>query len=174
LQNEMPALYRVSVEHAGQAWQLVALFNWSDKPADLHLVLADVGLGPGTHLHIFDFWSQRYLRVNQPEILFNAVPAHGCKLLRICQVRDSPQLVGDTLHISQGLELDSMRIAEGRLDIQTIDLDRKVTGELWLALPGKPGEVRSNGQIVQVEQKEEGVYALHLEFNGKVAIEVNI
>ncbi len=39
------------------------------------------------------------------EIDLGEIPSHGCRLLRVCKVEDGPQLVGDTLHITQGCEI---------------------------------------------------------------------
>ncbi len=173
LERDMPALYRVIVEHAGQRWQLVALFNWQDQPADLILRKADLGYERGTRLHVFDFWEGKYRTASKDELMFEQVPPHGCKLLRLCEVGDAPQVVGDTLHISQGAELGSMRIADNRLRIETIDMHRKASGEVWLALSAAPRGAQCNGERLEVEGKGEGVWSVRVEFMGeaKIAIE---
>jgi len=165
LQREMPRLYRVKVEHNDQNWQLVALFNWLDHPANCPLRFSDLGYGDGTELHVFDFWDEVYRRVNQPEIVFQHVSAHGCKLLRISQVSKSPQLVGDTLHVSQGREVTLLRIVEGSLEIETIDMHRRVQGELWISLENSPREARFNREPVDIRSRGEGVYSLKVEKN---------
>ncbi len=60
LEGEMPGSYRVKLEHNGQAWQLVALINWSDQPADVSLQFTDLGYPSGSRLHLFDFWNGEY------------------------------------------------------------------------------------------------------------------
>jgi alpha-galactosidase len=173
LQNEMPALYQVKVEHAGQYWQLVALFNWMDRPCDYRLHLADLGYPASMQLHVFDFWERQYQLVTQPEMVFAHLPAHACKLLRLCQVERVPQLVGDTLHISQGLEFSSMRVVDKITVLETIDMGRRVQGEIWLALEKPPGEVRCNGQCLRMEDKGQGIYTLVVQTNDeKLILEV--
>jgi alpha-galactosidase len=175
LKKEMPGLYQVKVEHAGQSWQLVALFNWMDHPGDCRLRLADLGYPEGMQLHVFDFWERQYLHVTQPEMVFAHVPAHGCKLLRICQAVKAPQLVGDTLHISQGVELSYMRVVDRKIELETIDLGRRVRGELWLALGKFPGEAHCNGERVKMEDQGQGIFAVEVHNNdGKLILEVGL
>jgi alpha-galactosidase len=172
LRNEMPSLYQVKLNGGGQAWQLVALFNWNDHPSDCHLRFNELGYKPGTVLHVFDFWAKKYQRTPDPEMVFAGVPPHGCKLLRICEVGSIPQLVGDTLHISQGAEISSMRLEEEKLVIETVDMNRRVEGELWLSLPKTPTRANCNGEQVVIGDKGEGVFALYVGFIGKAKVEV--
>jgi alpha-galactosidase len=172
LKNEMPARYRVNMTVGGHAWQLVALFNWNDHPVDCHLRFYELGYKPGTSLHMFDFWTGQYLRVADPEIVFAGVPSHGCKLLRVCEVGATHQLVGDTLHISQGAEISSMRIGEGSWVIEAIDMGRHVEGELWLSMPKVPQTATCNAERIDAEYMGNGIYALHLQFTGKGRVEI--
>ena len=172
LEHEMPRLYRVNVQGFDQEWQLVALFNWEDRAADLNLRFSELGYSKGADLHVFDFWSGNYHRCREGEMVFKAVPPHGCKLLRVCEVGISPQLVGDTLHISQGAEISSMRMEPGSLLLETLDMGRKVEGECWFWLPDPPKRVACNGQEVVVNKVVEGVYRLHLSFTGGGAVEL--
>ncbi len=163
LQHEMPRIFRVKVEQTMGEWQLVALFNWSDQPENCTLRFAELGYRSSEALHVFDFWKRTYQHVKQAEMVFSQVPAHGCKLLRICQEGDKPLLVGDTLHISEGREVASLRRVENCLEVETIDLQRRLIGDLWIALDSTPKEGRCNGAPVKVEQSDEGVYVLHLD-----------
>ena len=164
LKNEMPSLYQVKLKVGGQAWQLVALFNWNDHPSDCHLRFNELGYKPGTVLHVFDFWRKKYKRTPDPEMVFAGVPPHGCKLLRICEVGSTPMLVGDTLHISQGAEISSMRLEEEKLVIETLDMNRRVEGELWLSLPKAPKMATCNGERVNIDDMGEELYIFHLQF----------
>ncbi|OGO66434.1 MAG: hypothetical protein A2030_06650 [Chloroflexi bacterium RBG_19FT_COMBO_50_10] len=172
LEHEMPQVYSVRLEHDGQAWQLVALFNWEDQPADCWLRFDELGYHLGADLHVFDFWSKKHHSLASPEMGFTDVPAHGCKLLRICEMRSTPQLVGDTLHISQGAEIGSMRMEGDRLVVETMEMGRRVEGELWLSLPHAPVSATCNGEQVDVEDKGEGIYKLPMKFTGRGKVEI--
>jgi alpha-galactosidase len=180
LEHNMPKLYRVQLRGSGQdgqtgkGWQLVALMNWNSYPSDGCLRFEELGYKPGAVLHVFDFWSRHYWRVTDPEKAFAGIPAHGCKLLRVCEVGSTPQLVGDTLHISQGVEISSLRLEEGSLVIETVDMGRHVEGKLWFWLGEVPKLATCNGERVSIEDKEEGIYTLHVSFTRKGRVEVRL
>jgi alpha-galactosidase len=167
LEREMPALYHVKVEHNGRVWQLVGLFNWDDRPADLHLRFSDLGYPVGARLQVFDFWNRRYLWVHKSGLAFEAVPAHGCKLLRLCEADATPQLVGDTLHISMGAELSPLRIAEDRLEIRLMNMGRRVEGELWVKLDKEVKGALCNGQPMKIKAIEESIYRVEITLGEK-------
>ncbi|OGO65097.1 MAG: hypothetical protein A2030_08490 [Chloroflexi bacterium RBG_19FT_COMBO_50_10] len=172
LDRHMPALYQVKLQSDGQAWQDVALFNWEDESADCILQVEKLGFKPGTSLQVFDFWAKKYQHLTAPEMVFEDVPPHGCKLLRVCEVGSTPQLVGDTLHISQGAEISFWQASAGELVIETVDMGRRVVGELWLTLADSPKNVTCNADQVVVQDIGQGIYALHLQFNGKAKVVV--
>ena len=153
LEHEMPSLYRVNLHGAEQEWQSVALFNWTEHLADCLLRFNVLGYKPGTALNVFDFWTKKYQRTKDPEMVFAGVPPHGCKLLRVCEVGSTPQLVGDTLHISQGAEISTLFLGQGKMVIETVDMNRRVEGELWLSLPKAPKMATCNGEHVVIEDK---------------------
>ena len=172
LEHKMPDQYRFELGRDEHAFQLVALFNWEDHPADCILQIKKLGFTPGAKLHVFDFWNRRYWCVNDPVMRFPDVPPHGCKLLRISEVDTAPYLVGDTLHISQGAEIHSLYQENDRLIIETVPMGRRVEGELWLALPEPPHEAVCNDKMAKLEDKGEGIYSLHLEFIGSGDVQV--
>ena len=177
LENEMPSLYQAKLDQAGgsgQSWQLVALFNWKEHEVTCRLQLDRLGYAPGKTLHVFDFWSRKYYRVTGPELVFPEVPAHGCKLLRVCEAMACPQLVGDTLHISQGVEIASWRVQDGNIIIETINLDRQVGGELLLWLPREPANATCNDDPVTIEAMGNGIYAIPLAFHGRSKVIIHL
>jgi alpha-galactosidase len=172
LEHEMPRVYQVKLEHNGQVWQLVALFNWNDRPADCWLRFTELGYEPGKALHVFDFWTGHYWNVTDPDMVFSNLPAHDCRLLRVSEVGATPQLVGDTLHISQGAEITTWRVEGERLVIETMDMGRHVVGKLWLWLPEPPKTAMRNGEIINIKSLENGIYQLNLRFIGKARVEI--
>ena len=172
LEREMAELYVLPVSKPWGEWHDAAIFNWEDRPADRKLDLCRLGYTPGEKLHIFDFWQQKYWTAPAGEIELGKVPAHGCRLLRICRAEDKPVLVGDTLHITQGCEIDRWSVPGKTLQIETIDLGRKAQGELWLWLPGKLATVNSGLRQLPIEKVNGDVYRLELEFQGRADITI--
>ena len=172
LEQEMPERYMVKVNVAGQTWQDLGLFNWEDRPVECYLKFEELGFTADTSLHVFDFWNRKYWCTKDNYMVFPELPSHGCKLLRACQVGECPQLVGDTLHITQGAEIASWQVEGERLLIETVDMGRRVEGKLWLALSRSPVLVTCNGEAVKVEDMGEGIYALHLQFTSKARLEI--
>ncbi len=134
----------------------------------------ELGYKTGADLHVFDFWTRKYHRTQESEMVYKDVPAHGCKLVRVCELGTGAQLVGDTLHISQGAEFSSILIDEGRMVLETMDMGRKVEGELWIWLSKPPKEVMCNSKPVKVNSIREGLYVLYVSFMGRGRVEVNL
>jgi len=169
LEREMAELYVLPVERNGMAWHNVAVFNWSDKPAGRNPDLLKLGYQAGEKLHVFDFWQKSYRIAEAGVIALGEIPSHGCRLLRVCKVEDRPLLVGDTLHITQGCELESWQVTGKTLEIKTIDMGRRVEGSLWLSLPGKLNLAACGAAPISYE-KENSLYRLPLDFHGSEEI----
>ncbi|MCU0486355.1 MAG: alpha-galactosidase [Anaerolineales bacterium] len=177
LERDMPELYHVPVQAAAGCWHLVALFNWSNCPQRIRVALPRLGLPAGQEFYVFDFWAQRGWLTQAAELTFPEIPAHDCRLLRISVMEpDSslPQLLGDTLHITQGLEIASWQAGPERLELQTLDLGRQADGALWLALPAPPLLVSCNGMPLQADEMGEGFYRIPLIFTGRAKIELTL
>jgi hypothetical protein len=132
-----------------------------------------LGYKAGEKLHIFDFWQKSHRIAGTGEIDLGQIPSHGCRLLRVCKVEDRPLLVGDTLHITQGCELASWQVTGRTLQINTIDLGRRVEGSLWLSLPGKLNSATC-GTAPSGFEKEDQLYRLPLDFRGRAGIMIKL
>jgi hypothetical protein len=160
----MAELYVLPVETGWQTWQDVAVFNWSDRPAVRQLDLKRLGWKSDSSLHVFDFWKRTYQMLTGSTIDLGTLPAHGCRLLRICQADNTPGLVGDTLHITQGAEIATSKVTANTLQVEMADLSRRVEGELWFWLPGTPKEATQDGKAILVQQAAENIYRVGLNF----------
>jgi hypothetical protein len=52
-----------------------------------------------------------------------------------------------------------------------MEMGRRVVGDLWLWLPKAPKAANCNGKQVKVLDKGEGIYTLHVRFNGRGKVE---
>jgi alpha-galactosidase len=75
--------------------RLLAVFNWDDESGEVAAPL------PPGRWHVFELWERDYIGVCGGEVSL-PVPPHGCRLLRLTPDVGRPQVVGSTLHITQG------------------------------------------------------------------------
>ena len=172
LEREMAELYVLPVTRPWTNWHDVAIFNWEDRVADRRLDLARLGYMPNEKLHVFDFWQQKHWIESGKDILLEKIPAHGCRLMRICRVENQPTLVGDTLHITQGIEINSWEATDRTLSMKTIDLGRDAEGALWFWLPGALTSATCNSTPATFNQETADVYKLEIKFQDNATIKI--
>jgi len=173
LRRDMPEVYHVQAQGAAGQWHLVGLFNWQDSPANKRLSLLELGITPGQVVYIFDFWAQHLWQTTEEELIFAEIPAHGCCLLRICAAEVGvPSLLGDTLHITQGLEITEWKPTAGRLEFRTLDMGRQVSGSLWLRLSDQPIKAVCNGIPLDLVEDGQDIYRLPLDFTGNAQVDL--
>lgn len=74
----------------------------------------------GKEFHVFSFWDETYLGVQGSNFQLDALPPHGCRLLRFtpCRGDGRPVLVGSDLHISMGAaEIKDVLVRGKRMEI---------------------------------------------------------
>ena len=172
LEREMAELYVLPVTKNGMSWQDVAVFNWGEKVSERSLDLLRLGYTPGQKLHIFDFWKKSHSIEEAGLIALGKVPSHGCRMLRICSAGDGPVLIGDTLHITQGCEMESWQEKGKTLELGTVELGRRARGSLWLKLPGRLLSASCGTAAVTFERENDDIYRLDLDFQGRARIKM--
>jgi alpha-galactosidase len=174
LEQEMAETVVVHQEQAAGRWTNVALFNWSDEPADKLLDLRSLGIQPGTNLHVFDFWEEKVSTVDTGVLKLKQIPAHGCKLLRFAGADGSPCLVGDTLHTSQGAEFIHWQISGNQVSLASMDMGREVSEGLWFWLPGKPDKITANSRELPFTNLGLNIFHFKIAFSGQVSITISM
>ncbi|MEO8458437.1 MAG: alpha-galactosidase [Chloroflexota bacterium] len=108
----------------------LAMFNWSDESGDVEALL------PPGRWHVFELWEREYLGVCEGSLVL-PTPPHGCRLLRLTRDLGRTQVVGSTLHITQG----AMEIAREEWDGARLRIDlrpvAKRDGELYVWRGGR-------------------------------------
>ncbi len=92
---------RVAKAGVGQ-WDVVAVFNWDNKPASVHLEPRELGLLNGDYLY-YDVWEKKLLGHGTSGWTVS-LPATSCKLLTVRPRLAHPQLLGTSRHITQGAD----------------------------------------------------------------------
>lgn len=98
---EMLPVWDVKVRRTFADWDVVSLFNWNDKEADIGVGCEEVGLDPTQTYLVYDCWN-RVLRRGIRDRLTATVPAHGNALLAVYTDAQRPQLVFSDRHLVQG------------------------------------------------------------------------
>lgn len=99
LENEKPMLWTVENERM----VILGLFNWSEKDSiRIKYSFDRMGLKPDVTYHSFDFWENRYLGKLNCRIDEN-LPGASCRVLALREVKEYPQVVSTSRHITQGL-----------------------------------------------------------------------
>jgi hypothetical protein len=80
--------------------------------------------------------------------------------------------VGDTLHITQGGEVNKWQVKKNELRFSIMNLGRRAEGEVWLWLPGEPCKAEQDNQSLSFRQCADKVWALQLKLDGSANINI--
>lgn len=81
-------------------WDVVALFNWSDKEEEIGCSLEEIGAEPGDYL-AYEFWTNTLLAPVTDE-LKTTVPGRAVRLVALHKNRGVPQFLSSDRHVTQG------------------------------------------------------------------------
>ncbi|TMB99824.1 MAG: alpha-galactosidase [Chloroflexi bacterium] len=132
--------------------RIVAVFNWDEETAEVRVRLPD-----GESVHVYDFWSGRYLGLRSKQLALD-LPPHGCTLLRLTLPIDRSLLVGSTFHLTQGrMELFAEEWHGLHHRIQLLPVAVR-EGEVTIWAPPKAGAPRT--EDAEVVPLNDGAWAL--------------
>ncbi|MFW5944059.1 MAG: alpha-galactosidase [Bacteroidota bacterium] len=106
--KEFPRALDLKVNSEAGIYDVVALYNWSNKPTEKVLDLQeDLGLKSETSYLVFDFWNQK-LSGTSSIMLKEEVPAHGTKALIVKEVNERPQLLATSRHLTCAYSINKL------------------------------------------------------------------
>lgn len=82
-------------------WDVVALFNWSERAAPIGFDFAELGLESDAEYVLDEFWTNAFQGVRKGRFEMR-VPAHGVRLLAVHRAQAVPQFISSDRHITQG------------------------------------------------------------------------
>jgi alpha-galactosidase len=168
-ESSMPSKLRQVMQTPAGKRQVVALFNWSDKPQDLALEMNAFGLGAQSWL-MREFWTGEWADVDS-DYVFRAVPAHGVRLVTLSPLQKIAYL-GSDLHISQGIELQSWKVRGSNLTFK-LDLGQEAEGRVYLYCPSVPSAVKIGKDEVYWIQETEKVISIAVSLANPAMIKVS-
>jgi len=98
---DMLPVWALHVRRPFAEWQVVALFNWDEKEAELGFTFDDLGLDAAADYAIYEFWTGTYQGVRKARFDM-PVPGHGVRLLAVHRAQAVPQFLSSDRHITQG------------------------------------------------------------------------
>lgn len=98
---ELLPVWDLKVRRPFGEWDVVALFNWSEKEAPVGFDFAELGLDPAAEYALFEFWTRAYQGVRKGRFEM-PVPGHGVRLLAVHRALNRPQFLSSDRHVTQG------------------------------------------------------------------------
>lgn len=168
-ESAMPSKIRHTAKDALGDYQLAAMFNWSDQPADLTFRLSDWQLSHRWTWMLREFWTGEVGECRE-EYTFHNVPPHGARLLALRPQTGEPLYLGSDLHFSQGTELTRWELRPDGLGL-TLSLGREAAGKIYLYLPESVQSVWADGeQISIIDGGEEKILSIPVSLTDKADI----
>jgi hypothetical protein len=101
-EHDLPRIWLLTDTRRLPRRDVIALYNWDDKPADLEDSMAHIGLDAETTYVAFDYWANTLV----PPIkgtLKSSLPKQSCQVLAVRPQSAHPQLISSSRHITQGI-----------------------------------------------------------------------
>lgn len=130
LERDIPSVWHLAVRKEEDSWDVVGLFNFSEREESREVSFERLGLDPESAYAVFEFWEERFLGIRRGGIEVR-VPPEACRVLSVRRALDRPQLVGTDMHLLQGYH----DLAELRWDAEA-----GVLSGLWRRAPGEEGK----------------------------------
>lgn len=84
-------------------WDVVALFNWTEKEAEIGFDFEELGLAKDKFYAIHEFFTDEFQDIYQGEGSFSmTIPPHAVRLLAVHEEQPHPQFITTDRHFTQG------------------------------------------------------------------------
>lgn len=83
------------------SYDVVALFNWTEKDGEIGFEFADLGLPEGKFYAIHEFFTNEFQDIYEDSFSM-PVPAHGVRLVTLHEEQPHPQFLSSDRHFTQG------------------------------------------------------------------------
>jgi alpha-galactosidase len=171
--SEFPEKLRLDMLNETGEWHILTRFNWEENPVDVLIDLSDFQLSEGNYW-VKEFWTGK-TAITSPDqpVLFKQVPSHSCLVLTVRKkIENQPCYLGSDLHISQGMEVASWKVAQDSVEL-TLRLPRKTSGKVTLTLPGSSHMVVVDDKVVETECDPMGIISIPVLVDGFANIKIS-
>ncbi|MCE5185929.1 MAG: alpha-galactosidase [Planctomycetaceae bacterium] len=102
-EQKIPRIWLLTDESSGTQRDVIALYNWDGKQAaKISYPLEKLGLDGKQQYVGFDYWTNTFVKPFSGRIVAELAPT-ACKILSVRPVSESPQVLGTSRHITQGI-----------------------------------------------------------------------
>jgi len=98
---ELRPIWDLKISRPFAAWDVVALFNWTDEESRVEFTFAELGLPDHDAYLLYEFWGQEFLGLRETGAAVDLAP-RSTKLLAIHRAAERPQLLSTDRHVTQG------------------------------------------------------------------------
>lgn len=138
--TEFPRAMNLKVNSIAGMYDVVAVYNWNDKPMEKVLDLQeDLGLQTETDYLVFDFWNQKLSGTSSVRIK-EVVPAHGTKALIVKEVSETPQLLATSRHLTCAYSIQELNWDEEEMSLS--GTSKTVPGDQYTLFIHVPDEYK--------------------------------
>lgn len=102
LEQDMPRIWHVSDTRRANRIDVVGLYNWSSKAAEIKATAEHIGLPKADSYVAFDYWDNTFLPPFK-DTLAVTVPKQSSRVLAIRPMVNRPQVVSTARHVTQGI-----------------------------------------------------------------------
>ena len=172
---EMAPVWDLKVARAFATWDVVSLFNWSDKrAATVRLKFGDLGLDAQASYLVYDFWGGKLLGVMERRLEME-VPPQSNALLAIHPKLDRPQFLSSDRHVTQGatslLDLEWDAAAASLFGSTALVPNERTTITLYAPEGFELQSAAANAATVQARQHRDRTVTLKLRSRESKAID---
>lgn len=109
-------VWDLKVRRSWLDWDVVALFNWSEKDEEVGFTFEEIGLCPKSEYALYEFWTNSFKGFAQKEFKMT-VPKHGVRLLAVHKKQNNvPLFLSSDRHVTQGaIDLTALKISDKKI-----------------------------------------------------------
>jgi hypothetical protein len=100
-EQSIPSVWHIRAKNDAEAWDVVGLFNFTNKAAQRMVQFDHLGLETKAEYTVFEFWEERFLGVCKGSVEMT-LPPESSRILAIRRLAGVPQLIGTDMHLLQG------------------------------------------------------------------------
>ncbi|MFA5864389.1 MAG: alpha-galactosidase [Phycisphaerae bacterium] len=133
-----PRIWHLPVRTKWGNWELVALFNLTEKPVEAKVDFSSLGLEKGKDYLVYEFWEKNFVGRKKNSVTMNLKPV-STRLLLIREPSSVPVVLSTDMHVTQGAVELSKVVYDKKAKVLkgTARRHAGARGNLFIWIPGR-------------------------------------